>query len=38
MLVALLTLFLVIFGIGSSLAMMVMQRRWGGAYLSPGAK
>lgn len=38
MLVALLTLFLVIFGIGSALAMMAMQRRWGGAYLSPGAR
>lgn len=38
MFVALLTLFLVIFGIGSSLAMMAMQRRWGGAYLSPGAR
>lgn len=38
MIIALLTLFLVLFGVGSALVMMAMQRRWGGAYLSPGAR
>jgi hypothetical protein len=38
MLVSLLTLFLVIFGIGAALAMYFMQRTWGGAYLSKEAQ